>query len=68
MVIAIESDPCIMRGQLSWSGGIPVQCGRSPSETRAARTQLRSGRFRTDDRDCAALTYLARQGAAGVEL
>lgn len=35
----------------------------APSETKAARTQLRSGRFKTDDRDCAALTYLARQGA-----
>lgn len=46
----------------------------APSETKAARTQLGSGRFKTDDRDCAALTYLARQGAgrrhrdeAGVE-
>src|SRR5262245_48834152 len=35
----------------------------APSETRAARTQLGSARFKTDDRDCAALTYLARQGA-----
>lgn len=35
----------------------------APSETKAARTQLGSGRFKTDDRDCAALTYLARQGA-----
>ncbi|WP_131104469.1 IS110 family transposase [Ornithinimicrobium sufpigmenti] len=35
----------------------------APSETRSARTQLGSGRFKTDDRDCAALTYLARQGA-----
>jgi len=34
----------------------------APSETRAARTQLGSGRFKTDDRDCAALTYMARQG------
>lgn len=33
------------------------------SETKAARQQLGSGRFKTDDRDCAALTYLARQGA-----
>jgi transposase len=33
------------------------------SETKAARTQLGSGRFKTDDRDCAALTYLVRQGA-----
>jgi transposase len=35
----------------------------APSETKAARTQLGSGRIKTDDRDCAALTYLARQGA-----
>lgn len=35
----------------------------APSETKAARVQLGSGRYKTDDRDCAALTYLARQGA-----
>jgi len=34
----------------------------APSETRSARMQLGSARFKTDDRDCAALTYLARQG------
>lgn len=34
----------------------------APSETAAARAQLGSRRFKTDDRDCAALTYLARQG------
>lgn len=34
----------------------------APSETRSARTQLGSARFKTDDRDCAALTYMARQG------
>jgi len=34
----------------------------APSETAAARTQLGMRRFKTDDRDCAALTYLARQG------
>jgi transposase len=45
----------------------------APSETTAARTQLGSRRFKTDDRDCAALTYLARQGqgrpapSAGIE-
>ncbi|MEV0291773.1 IS110 family transposase [Kribbella sp. NPDC050820] len=38
----------------------------APSETKAARVQLGSGRFKTDDRDCAALTYLARQGAGRV--
>ena len=44
----------------------------APSETAAARAQLGSRRFKTDDRDCAALTYLARQGqgrrvAGGIE-
>jgi hypothetical protein len=34
----------------------------TPSETKAARMQLGSGPFYTDDRNCAALTYLARQG------
>src|SRR3954447_18888675 len=40
----------------------------APSETKAARTQLGSGRFTTDDRDCAALTYLARQGAGRTQV
>ena len=35
----------------------------APSETQAARTQLGSRRFKTDDRDCAALVWLLRQGA-----
>jgi transposase len=35
----------------------------APSETTAARAQLRSRRFKTDDRDCAALVWLVRQGA-----
>jgi hypothetical protein len=35
----------------------------APSETKAARTQSGSGPGKTDDRDCAALTYRARQGA-----
>ncbi|HEX3323849.1 MAG TPA: IS110 family transposase [Solirubrobacterales bacterium] len=34
----------------------------APSETHAARTQLGSRRFKDDDRDCAALVSLARQG------
>jgi transposase len=34
----------------------------APSETHAARTQLGSRRFKDDDRDCAALVPLARQG------
>lgn len=35
----------------------------APSETTAARGQLGSRRFKSDDRDCAALTWLVRQGA-----
>jgi transposase len=35
----------------------------APSQTRAARMQLGTRRFKTDDRDCAALVWLARQGA-----
>ncbi len=35
----------------------------APSETQAARAQLGARRFKTDDRDCAALVWLARQGA-----
>jgi transposase len=35
----------------------------APSETQAARTQLGQRRFKTDDRDCAALVWLLRQGA-----
>jgi len=34
----------------------------APSETQAARTQLGSRRFKTDDRDCAALVWLMCQG------
>lgn len=34
----------------------------APSETQAARTQLGSRRLKDDDRDCAALVSLARQG------
>lgn len=64
-VIAIEATGSLHR---AWAtelerrhpGGVRLF---APSETKAARTQLRSGRFKTDDRDCAALTYLARQGA-----
>ena len=35
----------------------------APSETVAARAQLGARRFKNDDRDCAALVWLARQGA-----
>jgi transposase len=34
-----------------------------PSQTQAARAQLGSRRYKTDDRDCAALVWLLRQGA-----
>jgi hypothetical protein len=34
----------------------------APSQTQAARSQLGSRRVKTDDRDCAALVWLARQG------
>jgi transposase len=64
-LIAIEATGSLHRawaGELErrHPGGVRLF---APSETRAARTQLGSGRFKTDDRDCAALTYLARQGA-----
>jgi transposase len=35
----------------------------APSQTQAARAQLGSRRYKTDDRDCAALVWLLRQGA-----
>lgn len=35
----------------------------APSQTQAARSQLGTRRFKTDDRDCAALVWLLRQGA-----
>ena len=64
-MIAIEatgqSAPAV--GQPSWSVAILARYGCSLRRRRkAARTQLGSGRFKTDDRDCAALTYMARQG------
>jgi transposase len=43
-----------------WPGSLRVF---APSETQAARSQLGTRRFKTDDRDCAALVWLARQGA-----
>jgi transposase len=65
VVIAIEATGSLHRPWSSalerrYPGGVRLF---APSETKAARTQLGSGRFKTDDRDCAALTYLARQGA-----
>lgn len=63
-VIAIEATGSLHQ---AWAGELErLHPGAvrmfAPSETKAARTQLGSGRFKTDDRDCAALTYLARQG------
>jgi transposase len=63
-VFAVEATGGLHR---AWVGDLSVRfpgCVRlfAPSETAAARSQLGSRRFKTDDRDCAALTYLARQG------
>jgi transposase len=46
-----------------WPGSLRLF---APSETTAARTQLGFRRFKTDDRDCAALVWLVRQGAGRV--
>lgn len=64
-VIAIESTGSLHRGWAAELERLHPGALRlfAPSETKAARQQLGSGRFKTDDRDCAALTYLARQGA-----
>jgi transposase len=43
-----------------WPGSLRLF---APSQTHAARAQLGTRRFKTDDRDCAALVWLARQGA-----
>jgi transposase len=43
-----------------WPGSLRLF---APSETMAARTQLGFRGFKTDDRDCAALVWLVRQGA-----
>jgi len=63
-VIAIEATGALHQ---AWVGELSRRFPDSvrvfaPSETCAARAQLGSRRFKTDDRDCAALTYLARQG------
>lgn len=43
-----------------WPGSLRLF---APSQTTAARGQLGWRRFKTDDRDCAALVWLVRQGA-----
>lgn len=63
-VIAIEATGSLHR---AWTSELERRFpGRvrllAPSETQAARAQLGSRRFKSDDRDCAALVWLARQG------
>src|SRR5215217_2750636 len=64
-LIALEATGSLHRAwaaelEQRWPGSLRLF---APSETRAARTQLGTRRFKTDDRDCAALVWLARQGA-----
>ncbi len=64
-VIGIEATGALHRAwaaevERRWPGSLRLF---APSETQAARAQLRSRRFKTDDRDCAALVWLLRQGA-----
>lgn len=64
-VIGLEATGGLHR---AWAGEIERRWPGSlrlfaPSETTAARGQLGARRFKTDDRDCAALVWLARQGA-----
>ena len=64
-VIGIEATGALHRAwaaevERRWPGSLRVF---APSETQAARAQLGSRRFKTDDRDCAALVWLLRQGA-----
>jgi transposase len=63
-VIAVEATGSLHR---AWTVELERRfpgCVRlfAPSETQAARTQLGARRFKSDDRDCAALVWLARQG------
>jgi transposase len=63
-VVALEATGSL---HLAWASAIERRLPGSlrlfaPSETQAARTQLGSRRFKDDDRDCAALISLARQG------
>src|SRR5215203_383201 len=64
-VFAVEATGSLHRafaGELErrWPGALRLF---APSETQAARAQIGARRFKTDDRDCAALVWLARQGA-----
>jgi transposase len=64
-VIGLEATGSLHRAwaaeiERRWPGSLRLF---APSETTAARGQLGSRRFKTDDRDCAALVWLLRQGA-----
>jgi transposase len=64
-VFAVEATGSLHRafaGELErrWPGALRLF---APSETQAARAQIGARRFKTDDRDCAALVWVARQGA-----
>lgn len=64
-VIGLEATGALHRAwaaeiERRWPGSLRLF---APSETTAARAQLGSRRFKTDDRDCAALVWLLRQGA-----
>ncbi|WP_354697182.1 transposase [Paraconexibacter sp. AEG42_29] len=64
-VIGMEETGALHRAwateiQRRWPGSLRLF---APSETTAARAQLGSRRFKTDDRDCAAMVWLLRQGA-----
>ena len=64
-VIGLEATGALHRAwaaelERRWPGSLRLF---APSETTAARGQLGARRFKTDDRDCAALVWLVRQGA-----
>src|SRR5215210_2817526 len=64
-VVGLEATGALHRAwaaeiERRWPGSLRLF---APSETTAARAQLGSRRFKTDDRDCAALVWLVRQGA-----
>lgn len=64
-VIGLEATGALHRAwateiEQRWPGSLRLF---APSETTAARAQLGSRRFKTDDRDCAAMVWLLRQGA-----
>jgi transposase len=64
-VIGLEATGSLHRAwaaeiERRWPGSLRLF---APSETTAARGQLGSRRFKTDDRDCAAMVWLLRQGA-----